>query len=82
MIIHTKSLSDKEGTRISGYLNIAIIIELLLNSKVIDFSKERSCLNLIGNCWDVAYTKKVVQEKTGEEGGLDHEGLCKTWLRV
>lgn len=77
MIIHTKSLSAKKETRISGYLNIAIIIELLLNSKVIDFSKEHSCLNLIGNCWDVAYTKKVVQEKTGEESGLDHEGLLR-----
>ena len=77
MIIHTKSLSAKKEKRISGYLNIAIIIELLLNSKVIDFSKEHSCLNLIGNCWDVAYTKKVVQEKTGEESGLDHEGLLR-----
>ena len=77
MIIHTKSLSAKKETRISGDLNIALIIELLLNSKVIDFSKEHSCLNLIGNCWDVAYTKKVVQEKTGEESGLDHEGLLR-----
>lgn len=30
----------------------------------------------------MAYTKKLVQEKTGEEGGLDHEGLCVTWPRA
>lgn len=81
MIITLNLYLPKWNWKISGCLNIAIVIELSLNNKVIDFGKEKRCLKgATAGTW--ATPRRLCKVKTGEVGGHRSGKVCKTWLRI
>lgn len=75
MIITVNLYLPKWSWKISGCLNIAIVIELSLNNKVTDLGKEKSCL--IGGTAGTWTTPRLCKVKIEELGGADQERLIR-----